>query len=635
MAGAVGWVWFAAVVVEACRALRVLRFAEAKAYSGRDLERKMSPKITYAVDYKGQPVDKTRAGGWLSAAFILVLEACERFTTLGISANMVIYAVGTLHLPSATAANIVSNFGGAGFMLCLLGGFVADSFLGRYWTIAISSLIIAIGSALLSISCALPSLRPPPCNPNSSTCIEANGFQVGVLVAALYVIALGQGGIKANVSGFGTDQFDENDKKEKSKMDYFFSRFYFVISLGSLLSVTVGIYVQDNVSRSWGYGLCCFAFFFGSIFYLLRTRKYRYKKCVGSPIVQVLNVLVAALRKSKLKSPTNVDTLYNDSTDDSTAPRIRHTDQLRWMDKAAIIDENDYGTNGSVIRNRWKLCSVTKVEEVKMIVRLLPIWASTIYFWCIHSQVLTFSVEQANTLERSIGNFLIPAGSFNVFYIAGILIGAAFYDRVIIPLMKRWKGKHGFTNLQRIAIGMVFSILAMAVASIVETRRLAVVRVVGGNVTTLPMQFYILIPQFFLVGLAESFTYSGQLDFFITRSPKGMKSMSTGIFLSTVGLGFFVSTFLVSIVNQVTGTQIGTGWLTSNLNYGKLYFFYALLAILSFTNLIFFILCAIWYVRTMKNSSQIESIITSSEEEEKHAMQKEGTLTASAAEDYE
>ncbi|XP_043709093.1 protein NRT1/ PTR FAMILY 6.2-like [Telopea speciosissima] len=585
----------------------------------------MSPKINYVIDYKGQPADKTITGGWLTAALILVLEACERFTTMGIASNMVTYVVGTLHLPSATAANIVSNFGGAGFLLCLLGGFVADSFLGRYWTIIISSLIISIGSALLSISCAIPGLRPPPCNINSSTCVEANGFQVGVLVAALYVIALGQGGLKANVSGFGTDQFDENDKKEKSKMDYFFSRFYFVISLGSLLSVTVAIYVQDNVSRSWGYGLCCFAFFFGTLLYMSRTRRYRYKKCVGSPIVQFLNVLVAALRKRKLKCPSNVDALYDDST--NATPIIRHTDQLRWLDKAAIIDENDYGTNGSVIRNRWKLCTITKVEEVKMMVRLMPIWASTIYFWCIHSQVLTFSIEQASTLERSIGNFLIPAGSFNIFYIAGILIGSAFYDRVIIPLMKRWKGKHGFTNLQRIAIGIVFSILAMTVASIVETRRLAVVRVVGGNVTTLPMQFYILIPQFFLVGLAESFTYSGQLDFFITRSPKGMKSMSTGLFLSTVGLGFFVSTFLVSIVNQVTGTQVGTGWLTSNINYGKLYYFYALLAVLSFINLIFYLLCAIWYVRTMKNTSQIENIITNSEEEERHAMQMAGTLT--------
>ncbi|XP_043709105.1 protein NRT1/ PTR FAMILY 6.2-like [Telopea speciosissima] len=548
---------------------------------------------------------------------------------MGIAGNLVTYTSGTLHLPSATGANMVSNFFGTGYVLCLVGGFVADSYLGRYWTILISAVILASGAGILSIVCAIPGLRPPPCDVNSNTCIQANGLQVGLINLALYVIAVGEGGLKANVSGFGTDQFDEKDKKEKSMMDYFFSRFFFIISLGTLLSFTLAVYVQDYVSRSWGYGICCFAFLIGILIYMSRYRSYRYKKSVGSPVVQILNVLVAALRKRKLQYPTNVDALYDDSTD--TAPRIRHTDQLRCFDKAAIIDKDDYDSNGSVVRNHWKLCSVTKVEEVKMMVRLLPIWATTIYFWVIHSQVLTFSVEQASTVDRSIGNFQIPPGSFNAFYIFGILVGGIFYDQVIISLMKRWKGRHGFTNFQRIAIGFVIGILAMVVASIVETRRISVIKSVGGNVVTLPLKFYILIPQFFIVGVAEAFMYSGQLDFFITRSRKGMKSISTGLFLSTIGLGFFISSFMVSIINSVTGTQVGTGWLTSNINYGKLYYFYALIAGLVVIDFIFYLLCAVWYVRTMKDASQIESIVVSSEEEEKHAMQMKDvdTLTAS------
>ncbi|XP_043709117.1 protein NRT1/ PTR FAMILY 6.2-like, partial [Telopea speciosissima] len=558
----------------------------------------------------------------------VVVEACERFASMGITANLVTYAVGTMHLPSATAANIVTNFSGAAYMLCLVGGFVADSFLGRYWTITISTMIETLGAALLAVSTVVPGLQPPPCN--GSTCVEANGLQLGVMNTALYVMAFGEGGLKSNVSGFGTDQFDENDKKEKSKMDYFFSRFYFVISLGTLLGVTVEIYIQDYVSRGWGYGICSIVFFIGLMGFLSRTRKYRYKKCMGSPIVQILQVLVAALRKRNLKCPS-IDTLYDDSTE---ATRIHHTDQLCCLDKAAIIDKNETEINGSVIKNPWKLCSVTKIEEVKMVVRLMPVWASTIFFWTVHAQLLTFSVEQASTMHRSIGNFQIPPGSFNTFYIAGILVSSVFYDRVIITFMKRWKGKHGFTNLQRIAIGIVFSIVAMIVAAIVETRRMSVVRSMGGNVTTLPLSFVILIPQFFIVGFGEAFMYSGQLDFFITRAPKGMKSMSTGLFLSTVGLGFFVSSFLVSIVNNVTGTQVGRAWLPSNVNYGKLYYFYALLAVLGFINLVFYLLCAIWYTKTMKNAVQIEIIVSSSEEEEKHAVQMEGTPTASAEEDY-
>lgn len=93
--------------------------------------------------------------------------------------------------------------------------------------------------------------------------------------------------------------------------------------------------------------------------------------------------------------------------------------------------------------NPWKLCSVTKVEEVKMMIRLLPIWATTIIFWTTYAQMITFSVAQASTLERSIGSFQIPAGSLTVFFVAAILVTLAVYDRFLIPFWKRWRGKPG------------------------------------------------------------------------------------------------------------------------------------------------------------------------------------------------
>lgn len=71
------------------------------------------------------------------------MEACERLTTLGIAVNLVTYLTGTMHIGNANAANDVTNFMGTSFMLCLLGGFVADTFLGRYLTIAIFTAIQA------------------------------------------------------------------------------------------------------------------------------------------------------------------------------------------------------------------------------------------------------------------------------------------------------------------------------------------------------------------------------------------------------------------------------------------------------------------------------------------------------------
>ena len=153
----------------------------------------------------------------------------------------------------------------------------------------------------------------------------------------------------------------------------------------------------------------------------------------------------------------------------------------------------------------------------------------------------------------------------------------------------------GFTNLQRIAIGLVLSTLGMVAAALAEMKRLSVARAVGGGTSTLPISVFLLIPQFFLVGSGEAFIYTGQLDFFITQSPKGMKTMSTGLFLTTLSLGFFVSSFLVSIVKRVTGSRDRQGWLADNINSGRLDCFYGLLAILSFVNFVIYLIAAMWY----------------------------------------
>lgn len=78
-----------------------------------------------------------------------------------------------------------------------------------------------------------------------------------------------------------------------------------------------------------------------------------------------------------------------------------------------------------------------------MMIRLLPIWATTIMFWTTYARMITFLVEQASTMERSIGRFQIPAGSLTVFFVGAILITLAIYDRIIIPSWKKWKGKPG------------------------------------------------------------------------------------------------------------------------------------------------------------------------------------------------
>lgn len=161
---------------------------------------------------------------------------------------------------------------------------------------------------------------------------------MGVLYLSLYLIALGTGGLKSSVSGFGTDQFDEKDEKEKSQMAYFFNRFFFVVSTGTFMAVTVLVYIQDEVGRSWGYGICSISMFVAILIFLSGTRKYRYKKSQGSPVVQIYQVIVAALRKKSVELPANSTMLYEDLPENK---RIHHTNQFRFcctnFDQVTVI----------------------------------------------------------------------------------------------------------------------------------------------------------------------------------------------------------------------------------------------------------------------------------------------------------
>jgi dipeptide/tripeptide permease len=183
--------------------------------------------------------------------------------------------------------------------------------------------------SLLTVDTTVPSMRPPACanarGPRAHhECVPAGGGQLALLYAALYTIAAGAGGLKANVSGFGSDQFDARDPREERAMVFFFNRFYFCISLGSLFAVTVLVYVQDNVGRAWGYGVSAVAMLLAVAVFVAGTPRYRYRRPQGSPLTVIGRVLATAWRKRRLTLPADAAELHG-----FAAAKVAHTDRLR------------------------------------------------------------------------------------------------------------------------------------------------------------------------------------------------------------------------------------------------------------------------------------------------------------------
>lgn len=252
--------------------------------------------------------------------------------------------------------------------------------------------------------------------------------------------------------------------------------------------------------------------------------------------------------------------------------------------------EGDLNQDGSIV-NHWNLVSIQQVEEVKCLARIFPIWASGILGFTAMAQVATFIVSQAMKMDRHLGpNFQIPAGSLQVVSFIVIGLWVPFYDQVCVPALRKiTKHEGGITLLQRIGIGMVFSIIAMIVAGLVEKVRRDVANSNPNPLGIAPMSVMWLFPQLILMGFCEAFNIIGLIEFFNRQFPDHMRSIANALFSCSFALANYVSSILVITVHNVTGTHSHPDWLTNDINVGRLDYFYYLLAGVGVLNLLYFL----------------------------------------------
>ena len=151
----------------------------------------------------------------------------------------------------------------------------------------------------------------------------------------------------------------------------------------------------------------------------------------------------------------------------------------------------------------------------------------------------------------------IPIIMLHAFDVIPILVLIPLMDRVIIPYLRN---KLGFqvTMLQRVGVGFIFATLAMVFAMIVEIVRkqstvsTTVISECNDSVYISEISIFWQIPQFVSFGISEVLAAINGINFFVSQSPKHMKSVILALYYFTHSFSSWMVSLLIFIVTSAT-----------------------------------------------------------------------------------
>jgi POT family proton-dependent oligopeptide transporter len=206
-----------------------------------------SPAVSIASGrYREQPQDTTGMPDGIP--YIVGNEAAERFSFYGMKTILVVFMTQYLHsaagrpdgMNETEAREWMHLFVASAYFFPIIGGVVADAFLGKYATILLLSVVYCAGHLCLALMDMPPAFLAATLEPRSW------------LLAGLALVAIGSGGIKPCVSAHVGDQFGPSNRHLLERV---FGWFYFAINFGSFFSTLLTPWLLKHAGAGWAFGV--------------------------------------------------------------------------------------------------------------------------------------------------------------------------------------------------------------------------------------------------------------------------------------------------------------------------------------------------------------------------------------------
>ncbi|XP_047139390.1 peptide transporter family 2 isoform X1 [Hydra vulgaris] len=349
---------------------------------------------------------------------ILMTELCERSSYYGVKTFLVLYLVSYLKMEKSTGKAVYHAFSMLSFFTGVIGAMVADSFTGKFKLIFWTLIVYSIAEVTITLT-SLPFI--------------GQKSSIGPLVG-LFVMAAATGNIKPCVAAFGGEQINQKDTSLLSK---FFALFYMSVNVGALIS-TLFIPILRTTIKCFGddcypaiFGINTGLILIATFSFMIGSRFYNKVQPEGNMITTVAKIVWCALTSKK--SPD--------------APRKQH-----WLFRA----DHKY--------------SVTEIEDVKALLKVLVMYIPLPVFWALFLQTGSSWTLQAEQMDGEMfdGGFHLRSDQIQFFNPLLVLIMIPLFDIIIYPMLERCRIP--LSPLKKMTIGMFLAAVAFVVCGFMQIK---------------------------------------------------------------------------------------------------------------------------------------------------------------------
>ncbi|KAI2631223.1 POT family protein [Xylaria nigripes] len=477
---------------------------------------------------------------------IAFVELCERFAYYGTTAVFVNFIQQPL--PAGSTTGSAGTFGQPGalnkgqqastglvtfntfwaYLMPLLGGYLSDTYWGKYKTINVAVLVATFGHIIIIIA----SLPPVIKNPDAS---------LGIFSLGLIFFGIGVGFFKANISPMIAEQYESTQprpvvetlatgerviKDPVLTISVIYMRYYFFINIGSLIGQISMVYAEKYVGFYLAFTLPTILFLFCPFVMLIFKNKYVRRPPTGSVLGKFFGLIGLSMKGRWSMNPL---TVWRNMMDPEFFERV----------KPSNIPESE--------RPSWMTFDDNWVDEVQRGIKACQVFFLFPIYWLPYSQVNSNLTSQAATLV--LGG--VPNDVINNLDPIALLIFIPIFDKVIYPFLR--KVGINLTPLKKITIGFALGTIAMVIGALIQhfiywkspCREISGYGYVAHCKEALgydadvsvdervykpALSVWVQTPAYVIIAFSEIFASITGLEYAFTKAPKNMRGFITGIF---------------------------------------------------------------------------------------------------------